>query len=149
MNYQITSDNIEISESMKALAEDKFSKVEKRLTPKELEEALVRIVLNKAGADDEFRVKIELSYGGKKYFGTETDYSLESALIKATSEVERMRRKDDISYYEDWEARRELKRKAGMVSDEDMAEDYYEKKDSDDSESEKPDDDDFANFVVD
>ncbi len=110
MQYQITSDNIELSESMKALAEGKFSKVEKRLTEKEKEETLVRIVLNKSGAEDEFRVKIELSYGGKKYFATERDYLLESALIKTTEEVERMRRRDDVSYFEDWKKQREAKR---------------------------------------
>ena len=110
MQYQITSDNIEISESMKVLAEEKFSKVVGRLTPKERDEALARIVLNKSGAEDEFRVKIELSFGGKKYFASERDFLLESALIKAISEVERMRRKDDISYYDNWKEQRKLKR---------------------------------------
>ncbi len=110
MQYQITSDNIEVSESMKTLAKEKFSKVEKRLTPKEMEEAMVRIVLNKSGADDEFRVKVDLSYGGKKYFATERDYLLESALIKTIEEVEKMRRRDDISYYEDWKEQRKIKR---------------------------------------
>jgi len=110
MQYQITSDNIEISESMKTLAEEKFSKIEKRLTDKEVEEAMVRIVLNRSGADDEFRVKVELSYGGKKYFATERDYLLESALIKTIEEVERMRRRDDVSYYEDWKEQRKAKR---------------------------------------
>ncbi len=111
MQYQITSDNIEISESMKTLGQEKFEKIVKRLTPKEKEEALVRIVMNKGSAEDEFRVKIELSYGGKKYFATEKDFLLESALIKTISEVERMRRRDDISYYEDWKEQREIKRK--------------------------------------
>ncbi len=112
MQYQITSDNIEISPSMKTLAKEKFSKIEKRLTEKELEEAMVRIVLNKSGAEDEFRVKIELSYGGKKYFASERDYLLESALIKTVEEVEKMRRRDDISYIEDWKEQREVKRAA-------------------------------------
>jgi len=110
MQYQITSDNIEVSESMKTLATEKFSKIEKRLTGKEMEEAMVRIVLNKSGADDEFRVKVELSYGGKKYFATERDYLLESALIKTIKEVEKMRRKDDVSYFEDWKEQRKAKR---------------------------------------
>jgi len=110
MQYQITSDNIEISESMKTLSKEKFSKIEKRLTGKEMEEAMVRIVLNKSGADDEFRVKVELSYGGKKYFATERDYLLESALIKTIKEVEKMRRKDDVSYFEDWKEQRKAKR---------------------------------------
>ena len=110
MRYQITSDNIDISQSMKTLAKDKFAKIEKRLTEKELEEAKVRIVLNKSGAEDEFIVKIELSYGGKEYFASEKDFLLESALIKTIEEVERMRRKDDISYYNEWRKRRKIKR---------------------------------------
>lgn len=110
MQYQITSDNIEVSDSMKALAKEKFAKIEKRLTDKEKEEALARIVLNKSGAEDEFRVKIELAYGGNKYFASERDYLLESALIKTIEEVEKMRRRDDISYYEDWKERRKIKR---------------------------------------
>jgi len=95
---------------MKTLSKEKFSKIEKRLTGKEMEEAMVRIVLNKSGADDEFRVKVELSYGGKKYFATERDYLLESALIKTIKEVEKMRRKDDVSYFEDWKEQRKAKR---------------------------------------
>jgi ribosome-associated translation inhibitor RaiA len=110
MQYQITSDNIEISDSMKSLAIEKFKKIEKRLTEKEEEEALARIVLNQSSADDEFRVKIELSYSGKKYFASEKDFKLETALIKTVEEVERMRRKDDISYFEDWKERRKIKR---------------------------------------
>ena len=110
MQYQITSDNIEISDSMKVLAEEKFSKIEERLTEKEKEEALVRMVLNKGSAEDEFKVKIELSYGGKKYFATEHDYLLESAIIKAVGEVERMRKRDDISHIDDWKKQREIKR---------------------------------------
>lgn len=95
---------------MKTLAMDKFKKIEKRLTEKELAEAMVRIVLNKSAAEDEFKVKVELSYGGKKYFASERDYLLESALIRTVEEVERMRRKDDISYIEDWKMRRKIKR---------------------------------------
>ena len=110
MQYQITSDNIEISESMKSLALDKLEKVKSRLTDKEQEEALVRVVMNKGSGDDEFKVKIELTFGGKKYFAQERDFVLETALIKTVSEIERMRRRDDISYYDDWKERRKLKR---------------------------------------
>lgn len=111
---------------MKSLALEKFKKVEKRLTEKELEEALARIVLNKSSADDEFRVKVELSYGGKKYFASEADFKLETALINALEELERMRRKDDISYTEDWKKRRELKR---QLSEEIMEDEIKEEGD--------------------
>ena len=123
MQYQITSDNIEISDSMKTLAMEKFEKVESRLTEKEKEEALVRMVLNTSGADDEFRVKVNLSYGGKEYFGTDTDFKLESALIHAIEEVERMRKKDDISYQEDWNEQREFKHGLGEALIEEDLED--------------------------
>ena len=109
MQYQITSDNIEVTESMKALAQEKFEKVEARLTEKENAEAMTRIVLNTSGGEDQFRVKIELSYRGKQYFASERDYSMETALIKAIAEVERMRRKDDIGFQEDWNEQREFK----------------------------------------
>lgn len=113
---------------MKSLAIEKFSKIEKRLTEKEKEEALVRIVLNKSSADDEFRVKIELSYGGRKYFASEADFQLETALINTIEEVERMRRKDDVSYIEDWKKRRELKR---QLSEEIIEDELEEETDSD------------------
>lgn len=110
MKYQITSDNIEISESMKALAENKFAKIESRLTDKEKETALARIVLNRSGAEGEFRVKIVLSFVGKEYFSSEKDFLLESALIKAVKGLERQRKKDDLSFEGDWEKNREIKR---------------------------------------
>ena len=118
---------------MKSLAMEKFKKVEKRLTEKEDEEALARIVLNQSSADDEFRVKIELSYGGKKYFASETDFKLETALIKTVEEVERMRRKDDISYFEDWKERRKIKRQLGeeLIESEMADEDEVELGDED------------------
>ena len=110
MEYQITSDNIEVTDSMKALAQEKLEKIEERLTEKENKEALARVVMNKSSAEDGFRVKIELSFGGKKYFASERDFLLESAIIKTVNEVERMRRKDDVSYMEDWKKQREIKR---------------------------------------
>ena len=110
MKYQMTSDNIEVTDSMKALAKEKLEKIEERLTEKEKKEALARVVMNKSSAEDEFRVKIELSFGGKKYFASERDFLLESAIIKTVNEVERMRRKDDVSYMEDWKKQREIKR---------------------------------------
>lgn len=110
MEYQMTSDNLEVTESMKELALEKLGKIEERLTDKEKKEALVRVVMNKSSAEDEFRVKIELSLSGKKYFATERDFLLESAIIKTVNEIERMRRKDDVSYMEDWKKQREIKR---------------------------------------
>lgn len=132
MQYQITSDNIEISESMKVLAEEKLSKIVERLNEKERDEALARVVLNKSSAEDEFKVKIELSYGGKKYFASERDFLIESAIIKAVSEIERMRKKDDIGYVEDWKKQREIKREVVGEKEEIEIEGAAEEDDFDD-----------------
>src|SRR4030065_2576926 len=110
MQYQITSDNIDISDSMKNLAKTKFEKVEKRLLDKEKDSALTRIVLNKAQEEDMFEVKIEFSYDGKKYFAHDKNFVLESAIINTVNQIERVRRKEDIAYYSDWKKQRKLKR---------------------------------------
>ena len=86
MNYQITSDNIDLTSSMIALAQEKFSKVEHRFSQNELENTLVRIVLNTAPVE-EFVVKIELNANGKQYFTERTGFSLENALIEAVKEI--------------------------------------------------------------
>lgn len=106
---------------MQELAKSKFSKIESRLTDKEKEEAMVRIVLNKSGADDEFRVKINLSYGGKEYFASEKDFLLESAMIRCVAELERMRRKDDVGFQSEWKEKRDMKRN---MTEELMEEDW-------------------------
>lgn len=121
MQYQITSDNIEISESMKALAQEKIEKVTVRLTEKERDEALVRIVMNKSSEEDQFLVKVELQYGGKKYFSEESAYTLENALIESIGEMERMRRKDDLSHEGDWLEHREIKRSADVLLEEEIS----------------------------
>src|SRR3989344_777955 len=109
MQYQITSDNIELTESMKAMAQEKFAKFETKLNDGDLESASARIVLNKSGAEDEFRVKAEVVVRGHKYFASERDFLLESAVIKAVAELMRMYNKDH-DFEKDWETKRDLKR---------------------------------------
>lgn len=87
MKYQITSDNIQISQSMKELATEKFEKVDKFLSNIDEDSKHVRIVMNSAAEEGTFLVKILLRANGKEYFTDETDYSLEITLTKAIEEI--------------------------------------------------------------
>ncbi len=93
MKYQITSDNIELSPSMEALAKEKFERLEKRTREEPEETKHVRMVLNSA-PENMFTVKVKFHVGDREYFSDETDYSLEGALIKTVEEVWQMIEKD-------------------------------------------------------
>ncbi|EKE00136.1 MAG: hypothetical protein ACD_22C00088G0005 [uncultured bacterium] len=108
MKYQITSDNIQISESMKVLAEEKLAKIDGRFTNIPEESKSVRVVLN-TSPNDCFEVKIELTVDGHNFFTDETEHTLETALVNAVEELERQI--DKSKYWEkDWEEQRESKR---------------------------------------
>lgn len=116
MNYQITSDNIELSESMKTLAQEKLAKLNPRLKniPEELKSC--RVVMNSAPLE-QFAVKLELTLKGKMFFTDERNYNLETALILAVEELERQLEKNWSKEDEKaWEERRESKR----VDEEDL-----------------------------
>ena len=87
MKYQITSDNIQISQSMKELATEKFEKVDKFLSNIDEDSKHVRIVMNSAAEEGTFLVKILLRASGKEYFADETDYGLEITLSKAIEDI--------------------------------------------------------------
>lgn len=110
MIYQITSDNLELSESMKELAETKISKLEKFFPNTDDDLVTARIVMNKSAEEDAFKAKLELEVAGKLYFGEERDYSLESALVEAIGEVERQIEKSRSENEKEWEKRREMKK---------------------------------------
>jgi ribosome-associated translation inhibitor RaiA len=94
MQYQITSDNIDLSPSMTALAKEKFERVERRVVGYVPEDArFARIVLNSA-PNEMFTVKANVNFGGKEYFSDETDYSLESAMVKTVEELIQMMEKE-------------------------------------------------------
>lgn len=95
MIYQITSDNIDLSESMETLTKDKFERVESRVKHFPQDSCFARVVLNSA-PEEQFTVKSELELNGKKYFSDETDFSLESALVKTVEELLSMMEKDSI-----------------------------------------------------
>jgi ribosome-associated translation inhibitor RaiA len=103
MQYQITSNNIELSKSMEKLAKEKFSKLETRLKKIPEEEKYVRIVMNKApGVEEKFEVKAEVKFFKNEYFTDEAEYTLEGALIRVVDEFLRMMEKDK-DRWEKWE----------------------------------------------
>lgn len=110
MQYQITSDNIQMSPSMEALAKEKVGKLENQLTHLPEDTRLIRVVMNKV-PENMFEVKLLITVRGKEYFTDETDYVLETALIRAVDELERMLKKEKIiGTAQDWEQAREAKR---------------------------------------
>ncbi len=110
MNIQITSDNIKVSDSMKTLAVEKLEKITNKLTdiPEDLIE--IRVVLNKGDAEGTFVSKVELTLAGKTIFGSDSEYTLESSLIKAIEDTLRQYEKEkDKSDSSAWQARRDQK----------------------------------------
>uniref|UniRef100_A0A7C4XHW4 Ribosome-associated translation inhibitor RaiA n=1 Tax=candidate division WWE3 bacterium TaxID=2053526 RepID=A0A7C4XHW4_UNCKA len=110
INLQITSDNIEVTQSMKALAESKLEKVVQRL--KDVPEDLIsiRVVLNKGEAEETFESKVEITVGGKVYFANNSAFSMESALVDAIEDILRQYNKvKSKNESENWQKGRELK----------------------------------------
>ena len=95
MNYQITSDNIELSPSMEILTKGKFERIENRMKHLPADSCFARIVLN-TEPENMFSVRADLDLNGKKYFSDETEFSLEAALIKVVDELLEMMEKDSI-----------------------------------------------------
>lgn len=110
MKYQITSDNIEISESMKHLAKEKMAKIEHHVKNAPPEASSCRVVMNTA-PDNMFTIKIELDLNGKMFFTDETGPVLETTLISAVEELDRQIEKKLTGKHEkNWEEKRESKR---------------------------------------
>ena len=97
MQYQITSDNIEMSPSMETLTKEKFERLENRLANIEEGSKRARVVLNKS-PNNTFTVKANVVIKGRDYFSDETDFSLEGALIKTVEEIVHMLEKDKTVY---------------------------------------------------
>jgi ribosomal subunit interface protein len=93
MQYQITSDNMQVTPSMETLTKQKFVRLEHRFKNIPEGSKSMRVVLNTAPTDM-FIVKVEILVNGKKYFSDETDYTLEGALIKTVEELVRMTEKE-------------------------------------------------------
>ena len=95
MQYQITSDNIDLSPSMEALTKEKFERIESRVKHLPEGSCFARVVLNTA-PDNQFSAKVNLDLSGKEYFSDETAFSLENALVVVVEELLQMIEKDSI-----------------------------------------------------
>jgi ribosome-associated translation inhibitor RaiA len=93
MKYQITSDNIDLSKSMQALTKQKFERLENKTRDFPDDTKHTRVVLDKA-PDGRFTVRVQFKVGGREYFSDETDFSLETALIKTVEEIFQMMEKE-------------------------------------------------------
>lgn len=95
MQYQITSDNIDLSPSMENLTKEKFERIESRIKHLPEGSCFARVVLNSV-PDNQFEVKVDLDLSGKKYFSDETTFILENALVVVVEELLQMLEKDSI-----------------------------------------------------
>ena len=103
---------------MKALAEQKLASLLAHIDQRDRNEASIRVVMNKSDDHAKLLVKLETTIEGKMYFGNETDFLLESALIRAIDEVNKQYLKDKEKTNErDYEKNRNLKRFDGGDSD--------------------------------
>lgn len=115
MKYQITSDNMKLTSSMEALTREKFTRLEKRFKDIPEDSKYVRVVLNKSSDEEQrFTVKSIVNIKGKEYYSEESDYNLETAIIKTVEEILRIMKKEKgrmISLLErSWDKLRRIKR---------------------------------------
>ena len=108
MQYQITSDNIDLSPSMEVLTKDKFERIEVRTSNLPEGSCFARVVLNTV-PDEQFEVKVNLILSGKEYFSDQTAYTLENALVVVVEELLDMIEKDSIV-----QRRKELKKEENL-----------------------------------
>jgi ribosomal subunit interface protein len=114
MKIDYVSTNMELTPSMKTLAEDKLKTLERHLNEKAKENSSVRIVLDKAAEVDMFKCKMELNVPSKRtgvYYAEEKAAQLESAIIQTVSEIVRQFKKDMEKKNSSWKKLRNLKRK--------------------------------------
>ena len=108
MQYQITSDNIDLSPSMENLTKEKFERIESRIKHLPEGSCFARVVLNSV-PDSQFEVKVDLDLSGKKYFSDETTFILENALVVVVEELLQMIEKDSIL-----QRRRDMEKKGDL-----------------------------------
>lgn len=110
MPLQVTSDNLEITPSMRALAEQKASRILNKLS--EIPEDLVdlRVVMNKGSSEGTFETKVALKISGKTLVSEKTEFNLESSIIDAVEDTLRQYEKEKSKNdSDDWQQRRDLK----------------------------------------
>ena len=108
MQYQITSDNIDLSPSMEVLTKDKFERIEARTINLPEGSCFARVVLNTV-PDEQFEVKVNLILSGKEYYSDQTGYTLENSLVVVVEELLDMIEKDSIV-----QRRKELKKEENL-----------------------------------
>ncbi len=117
MTYQITSDNIQVSESMEFLVKEKFSKIESRFEYLPEDAKHIRVVIN-AMPDDRFVLKVNVHVLDKDYFSDEEDYSVEGAILKVVEELLRIIEKDHAKRgsldEKKWKEARDAKREISL-----------------------------------
>ena len=110
MPLQVTSDNLEITPSMKALAEQKVSKILEKLVDYPEDMIDMRVVMNSGSAEGTFDAKVSFKSNGKTIVGEDFEYSLESALIKAVDDSLRQYQKEkEKKESEAWQEKRDMK----------------------------------------
>jgi ribosomal subunit interface protein len=118
MNLQVSSDNMEVTESMKELARQKMEKLERRWQDIPDDTKTVRVVLNKA-PEDSFLAKIEVILNGEHFYTEESGFELETAIVEAVEELDRMYLKQKEKKQEsDWQEIRDEK----TLTEEDLQE---------------------------
>ena len=107
MKFQVTSDNIDVSDSMVAMVHDKFDRLAGRYGHLPEDACHARVVINSVPVDS-FAIRVVANINGKEYFTDETAVSVEHALIACVEELLRMTTKEQDR---DWEAARKAKGK--------------------------------------
>ncbi len=114
MLYQISSHNLELTESMRFLAQEKVGKLERFFKDQNPQKVVARITMGKGVGKGTFESQIEISWAGQKVVGNETAYTLENSLIKAVEEVRRQIAKLKAPDNKAWEERRKQKMSDGL-----------------------------------
>lgn len=110
MLLQITSDNMDLTPSMKVLTQEKLQKLVHKITRIKDAEKAFRVVLNTAPLQ-QFSTKTEATIRGKVFFTEETHAVFETSVILCVEELERQINKwlDEKSHEKDWGKIREQK----------------------------------------
>lgn len=122
-----------VTESMKALVDNKVKKLERIWSSFDPETIRLRVVLNSA-PDQKFLVKLDLNLDGESYYTEEPGFELETALVDAIQEILRQYDKKKDRFQDKWEAQREDKyltenELAAMSTQDDV---YEDEEDDDD-----------------
>lgn len=107
-DIQITSTNMDVTDSMKALATEKLQKVLTKLVHVKDDLKSFRIVLNTAPMGM-FCTKIDSVIHGREFFAESTDYNLETSLVKTVDELGKQVEKWKADDEKSWRDKRKTK----------------------------------------